>query len=123
MRTVLHSGDGSEPGGERGQRIATHGAGRTAFLQGLLGNILNPKAGVIFVTVIPQFVHQGDSALRLFLMLAFFETIIVGWLNAYGYLVIRSARGRAGSRIRGIINRLTGLVLIGLAARVAIERS
>jgi threonine/homoserine/homoserine lactone efflux protein len=124
VRTFLaHSGDVPEPGTGIGQTIAARGADRRAFLQGLLGNVLNPKAGVVFVTVIPQFIHQGDGALRLFLMLAVFEAIIVGWLNAYGYLVIRSARGRAGSRIRGIINRVTGLVLIGLAARVAIERS
>src|SRR5215467_2073706 len=36
-----------------------------AFLQGLLGNLLNPKAGAIFLTVVPQFVRPGDPAVRL----------------------------------------------------------
>ena len=95
---------------------------RTSLLQGLLGNLLNPKAGVIFVTVIPQFVRPGDAPPRLGAMLAVFEVIILVWLNLYGFLVVRSARGRAGRRIRAVINRVTGLVLIGLGARVALEQ-
>lgn len=95
---------------------------RASFAQGLLGNLLNPKAGVIFVTVVPQFIHQGDSSLRLLMMLVVFEVIILGWLNAYGYLIVRSGRSRAGKRIRGILSRVTPLVLIGLGARVALER-
>lgn len=124
VRTLLsRSPDSVEASGGKALVGVARGSGRTAFLQGFLGNILNPKAGVIFVTVIPQFIHQGDSALRLLLMLLVFEAIILGWLNLYGYLVIRSARGPAGKRVRAIITRLTGLVLIGLAARVAVERS
>ncbi|MGA8017207.1 MAG: LysE family translocator [Candidatus Dormiibacterota bacterium] len=105
------------------ERGAPAGRDRTAFAQGLLGNLLNPKAGIIFVTVLPQFIRPGDSPLRLLLMLATFEAILLGWLTLYGYLVVRTSRGRAGVRIRGVLNRVAGLVLIGLGVRLAIERS
>jgi RhtB (resistance to homoserine/threonine) family protein len=96
---------------------------RAAFLQGLLGNLLNPKAGAIWVTVIPQFIRPEDAGLRLIVMLAVFEAILVGWLVVYGSLIARSGRGRAGRRVRKIVNRVTGAVLIGLGGHVALERN
>jgi threonine/homoserine/homoserine lactone efflux protein len=95
---------------------------RTAFAQGVLGNLFNPKAGAIFVTVVPQFIRAGDSPVRLLLMLAAYEVILSAWLTLYGYLVVRTARGRAGDRVRSVLSRVTGLVLIGLGVRLAVER-
>src|SRR2546423_11021771 len=37
---------------------------RTAFAQGLVNNLLNPKAAVIFVAVMPQFIEAGDPPAR-----------------------------------------------------------
>jgi threonine/homoserine/homoserine lactone efflux protein len=96
--------------------------GRGLFIQGLFGNLLNPKAGVIFITVIPQFVRSGDSPVRLFLMLGVYELVLVGWLCLYGRLITRTTQLRAGRRIRRALNRTTGVVLIALGARVALER-
>jgi threonine/homoserine/homoserine lactone efflux protein len=93
-----------------------------AFRQGLLGNLLNPKAGVIFVSILPQFVRPGDSPFRLGLMLLSFEVILLLWLNLYGYLVNRAGRSRAGERVRRGLQRVTGVVLIGLGIRLAVER-
>jgi len=95
---------------------------RTAFQQGVLGNVLNPKAAAIFVTVFPQFIEPGDSPLRLLLMLAAYEAILLPWLSLYGQVVSRAGRSRAGDRVRAWLNRVTGVVLIGLGVRLAFER-
>ena len=97
------------------------GAGE-ALRQGALGNLLNPKAGVIFVSILPQFVEPGDSALRLLAMLIAFEVMIVGWLACYGVAVGRVARSRVGGSVRRALERVTGVVLIGLGLRLAVER-
>jgi len=95
---------------------------RTAFQQGLLGNLLNPKAAAIFVTVFPQFIEPGDSPLRLLLMLAAFEAVLLPWLALYGQVVSRAGRSPAGDRVRAWLNRATGVVLVGLGVRLAFER-
>jgi RhtB (resistance to homoserine/threonine) family protein len=95
---------------------------RTAFMQGVLGNLLNPKAGIIFVSILPQFVKPGDSDARLVLMLLTFELMLLVWLFAYGYLISRAGRSRAGAQVRRIVERVTGAVLIGLGIRLALER-
>jgi len=95
---------------------------QAAFKQGLLGNLLNPKAGAIFATILPQFIRPGDSALRLLLMMFAFETVLLIWLNLYGYLVNRAGQSRFGTRTREVMNRVTGIVLIALGLRLALEQ-
>jgi threonine/homoserine/homoserine lactone efflux protein len=97
-------------------------ASRAPFVQGVLNNLLNPKAGAIFVSILPQFVKPGDSPIRLVLMLLTYEVILLLWLNVYGYLIGRAGRSRIGTRVRGVVERATGAVLIGLGARLAFER-
>jgi threonine/homoserine/homoserine lactone efflux protein len=94
----------------------------TAFRQGLLGNLLNPKAAVIFVTVVPQFIRHGDSPLRLALMLLAFELMIITWLTLYGYLLCRAGESALGRRFRRGLQTVSGLVLMGFAVRLATER-
>jgi threonine/homoserine/homoserine lactone efflux protein len=95
----------------------------STFRQGMLGNLLNPKAAVIFVTVIPQFIRPGDPAARLVLMLLVFEVMIVGWLTLYGLALCRAGQSRLGKQLQNSLRKITGLVLIGLALRVGLERS
>ncbi len=95
---------------------------RGAWSQGLLSNLLNPKTGAFFVTVMPQFTNPGDPLTRLLLMVAVFEVMLLAWLIAYGHVVSRLGRSGLGTRVRQVMTKLTGLVLIGLGARLAFER-
>lgn len=93
-----------------------------AFRQGLLNNLLNPKAGAIFATVLPAFISQGDSPLRLVLMMIAYEAILLGWLNLYGFVVSRAGQSRFGTRVRTLLQGVTGVVLIALGVRLAFEQ-
>jgi threonine/homoserine/homoserine lactone efflux protein len=95
---------------------------KSAWSQGLFSNLLNPKTGAFFVTVMPQFTIPGDPATRLVLMVAVFEALLIAWLIAYGHVVSRLGRSGLGTRVRQVMTRVTGLVLIGLGARLALER-
>ena len=95
---------------------------RSAWGQGLFSNLLNPKTGAFFVTVMPQFTVAGDPAIRLVLMVAVFEVMLLAWLIPYGHVVSRVGRSGLGARVRRFMTRVTGVVLIGLGARLAFER-
>jgi threonine/homoserine/homoserine lactone efflux protein len=95
---------------------------RAAFLQGLLNNLLNPKAGAIFVTAMPQFIEPNDSVLRLIPMVVCYDVLVVAWLCIYGYVVSRAGSSRLGLRLRKGLERVTGTVMVGLGVRLAFER-
>jgi threonine/homoserine/homoserine lactone efflux protein len=92
------------------------------FLQGVLNNLLNPKAGAIFATVMPQFIEPGDSAARLVLMVLCYDAMVICWLCAYALVVSRMRRTSAGARVRNGLERVTGTVMVGLGVRLALER-
>lgn len=94
---------------------------RTAFAQGLLNNLLNPKAAVIFVAVMPQFIEPGDPPLRFALMLAGYEAIMLVWLNLYAVVLGRIGRTAAAGRVRRVFDRGVGFVLVALGLRLAFE--
>jgi threonine/homoserine/homoserine lactone efflux protein len=94
---------------------------QVAFREGLLNNLLNPKAGAIFATALPQFISPGDSPLRLVLMMVAYEAILLGWLNLYGFLVSRAGQSRFGTRLHTILQGVTGMVLLALGVRLAFE--
>jgi len=95
---------------------------RIAFGQGLLSNLTNVKTGLFFITVIPQFISSADTPLRWALMFLVFEAILIGWLNLYAVAAGRAGRSRAAATIRRALNRLSGIVLVGLGLKVAFER-
>lgn len=97
---------------------------RRAFLQGLLSALLNPKLGVFFLTLLPQFIAPGDPvALRALELALIFDVIGITWLTIYTTMLgaIGAALGRPGPR--RAMRYITGTVLVGLGARVALERS
>jgi threonine/homoserine/homoserine lactone efflux protein len=95
-----------------------------AFLQGLLSAILNPKLGVFFLTLLPQFIAPGDPvALRALQLALIFDLIGITWLLTYTTMLgaIGAALSRPGPR--RAMRYLTGTILVGFGARVALERS
>ena len=93
------------------------------FRQGFLSAISNPKLGVFFVTFLPQFVGPGQSLLPRLLELGFvFAVIGWTWMNVYGLLITRIRDIITAPRVRQWMQRVTGVVLLGFGARLALER-
>jgi len=95
-----------------------------AFLQGALSALLNPKLGVFFLTLLPQFIAPGDPpAVRALQLAVVFDLIGLVWLMTYTAMLgaLGTALGRPGPR--RLMRWLTGTILVGFGARVALERS
>jgi threonine/homoserine/homoserine lactone efflux protein len=100
------------------------GAGRSsAFRQGLLTNLFNPKIAIFYSTFLPQFIGPGDPALLLSILLA---GVHIGfglvWLTGYAWLLDRAVTAFKSSRVRRALDALTGTVLVALGLRLAAER-
>jgi threonine/homoserine/homoserine lactone efflux protein len=97
--------------------------GGSSFRQGLLCNLLNPKAGIFFTALLPQFVSPDDPALLVsLLMTAIAATTALAWLSVYATVVPRAGDVLRRAPVRRALDRATGVVLIGLGVRLALTR-
>jgi threonine/homoserine/homoserine lactone efflux protein len=90
----------------------------TAFIQGVVSNLGNPKMAVFFASLLPQFVPQ-DTPANLALLGLIFCTMTFVWLTAYAVCVVRAGNFLRRPNIRRSLEGLTGLALAGLGVRIA----
>jgi len=96
---------------------------RQAFREGILTNILNPKVAVFYLAFLPQFIAPGDPVLIKSILLACIHfTFGVMWLSGVTLAIniVRNALTRP--RTRAYLEAVSGIVLIGLGIRLALER-
>ncbi|MGS2616267.1 LysE family translocator [Micromonospora sp. LZ34] len=98
------------------------GRARHPYLQGLLGNVLNPKAAAIYLTLAPQFLDPAKPVLVPMLLLATAHALLhTGWLAGWTAVTGAAARLFRTARVRRALDRLTGAVLVGLGFRSALN--
>jgi threonine/homoserine/homoserine lactone efflux protein len=91
--------------------------------QGLISNLGNPKIAVFFTSFLPQFVPAHHAPFFALLTLGFlFCVLTLAWLSIYSILVARAGDFLRRSGIRRALDGLTGVVLIGLGFKLALER-
>ncbi|MFE0452783.1 LysE family translocator [Streptomyces sp. NPDC058914] len=110
----------SPPGPPAPQDGPAQGRWRTGFTQGLLTNVLNPKAALFFLSVLPQFVDGGGSMAHQIFFLGMLDVLIgiVYWFA----LVVVAARLRAllgRPKIRHRWELTTGWLFIAIGVSVA----
>ncbi|MFC3504040.1 LysE family translocator [Micromonospora krabiensis] len=113
------------PGGtpiRRAVRALTR-PGRSAYGQALLGNVLNPKAASIFLTLVPQFVDPRGPVVTQILVLATAQVLLItAWLLGWTVLLVRAGRMVRSRRFVRASRQVTGAVLVALGIRAAVAR-
>jgi threonine/homoserine/homoserine lactone efflux protein len=120
VRALLHSrsksgGSGAEPDEVADLRL--FGVWRQSFV----ANVLNPKAALFFVAVLPQFVSPGGAVTLQILGLGVIDVAlgVVWWaLFVFGVHRLRALMG--GRRARVVTDRVAGTALIGLGGGLAL---
>lgn len=100
------------------------GSGRlAAFRSGLTTNLLNPKAGVFYMSLLPQFIPHGAPVFSTAMLLTLIDvTELLIW-----FCVLSAAASALAHRInrasfRRRMEQISGLVFIGFAVNLAVDR-
>lgn len=111
----------ADPRSARAVRSLRGGRGRS-LRQGLLSNLSNPKMGLFFLGLLPQFAG-GDhpSALSMLALAATFAAMTLGWLAAYCWVVDRVGDVLRHGRARRAMDAATGTALVALGIRLATD--
>jgi threonine/homoserine/homoserine lactone efflux protein len=100
--------------------VATSGA--HAFRQGLVTNLLNPKIAAFYVGVLPALVPAGaPHAVTMALLVLIHQMLGLVWLSFVALLVSRGRGVLSRPAVRRWLDRVTGVVLLGFAARLALD--
>jgi threonine/homoserine/homoserine lactone efflux protein len=94
------------------------------FLRGMTMNLLNPKVAVFFLAFLPQFASpaMGGTALRLLALGLVFTLLSLIVFSAIAlFSGILGDRLSRNPRFAGALRWLTGGVLVGLGARLALS--
>jgi threonine/homoserine/homoserine lactone efflux protein len=118
--------------GIRGWRAAAgHAAGNAAarpgrspgFRTGLLSNLLNPKVGLFFLTVMPQLIPHHANVTSYALAFAVTDALIAGtWLAIVAWLSDRARALLRRPRVRSALDRAAAAALVALGLKVAAEQ-
>jgi len=94
-----------------------------SFSVGLLTNISNPKVGVFYVSLLPQFVPDGVAAGPFMVALAAIHIAEGALWFTLLILATRSlTRWLDRPRVRRRVDRLAGVIMIALGARLALDQ-
>ena len=95
-----------------------------AFRTGLITNLLNPKVGVFYLSVMPQFLPGGLNPLPGSLALGGIHVAEgIVWLSLVVAVVGRARGWLQRPAVRRRLEQLTGVVFLGFGVRLAFERA
>jgi threonine/homoserine/homoserine lactone efflux protein len=95
---------------------------RTAFRQGLVSNLLNPKIAILFLTLLPQFVADGEPrVLTTAELAATFVLVGLTFMRVFSLAIGSVQRLLSRERLAIWIERITGTALAAIGLAVALE--
>ncbi|MBV9204498.1 MAG: LysE family translocator [Actinobacteria bacterium] len=90
------------------------------FRAGLLSNVLNPKVGLFFLTVMPQLIPRHANVAGYGLAFAITDAVIAGaWLVMVAWISDKARTLLRRARTRTVLDRAAGTTLIALGVKVA----
>ena len=97
---------------------------RTAFRQGFVSDLLNPKIALLFLTLLPQFIGSDEPrALTSFVLTLVFVGVALVWWRLTSWLAGALREALARDRVRRALEATTGAVMVLLGIRVAFENA
>lgn len=95
---------------------------RTAFRQGVISDLGNPKMAAFFTSLLPQFVPAGEASfVGLAALGLLFNAMSLLWLAGYALAIARVGDLLRRPAVRRTLDGITGVTLIGLGAKLATE--
>ncbi|WP_305786721.1 LysE family translocator [Symbioplanes lichenis] len=94
--------------------------GWTAFRDGVLCNVLNPKAAVFFVALAPQFLPDRPTVADSVTVAAIAVTITVAWFATVATLTAAVRGLLSRPRVRRGLDGASGVALLGFSVRLAV---
>lgn len=96
---------------------------RVAFSEGFLTNVLNPKVSMFYLAAFPQFISLNESVISAYSLVSAHSMVNFIWFSIMVFMLLRIKNVTSNTRLRRWINSITGVVFIGLGAKLALMKN
>ncbi|MCX7305303.1 MAG: LysE family translocator [Hyphomicrobiales bacterium] len=102
-------------------------SGRRAFFESITVEILNPKTAIFFVAFLPQFI-DASASLPVWLQFVILGTVVNLMFSSADIVCVMlagavMARLRQSGRVKRMVQRAGGALLLGLGAHIVLQRT
>lgn len=91
----------------------------SAFLEGFLTNVLNPKVSMFYLAAFPQFVPAGGEISTAFILVLLHSLINLVWFSAMVLVLSRAKQLAHNPTFSRWLKSVTGVIFIGFGAKLA----
>ncbi|WP_104138665.1 LysE family translocator [Arthrobacter sp. ZGTC131] len=100
------------------------GSARSAWLSGITTSLLNPKVGVFYMAMIPQFLPPDASPLLMGLLLPLVHSVEgMAWFALIILATHHARRWLQSDTVSKATDRIAGVVLLAFAAKIATSKA
>lgn len=92
----------------------------SAFAEGFLTNVLNPKVSLFYLAAFPQFIGSENPTMQVYLLVSCHALINFFWFTAMICTLVKVTRATNSNRFKRWLNSVTGIVFIGFGAKLAL---
>lgn len=92
----------------------------TAFGEGFLTNMLNPKVSVFYLAAFPQFMSADANAMSAYTLVTAHAIVNVLWFTAMIFTLAKVKHATSNPRFKVWLNSVTGIVFIGFGTKLAL---
>lgn len=96
---------------------------RTAFTEGFLTNVLNPKVSMFYLAAFPQFISVNESSMNAYALVTAHAFVNFVWFSVMVLMLSRIKSATNNVRFRRWLNSITGVVFVGFGAKLVLMKS
>lgn len=95
----------------------------SAFLEGFLTNVLNPKVSMFYLAAFPQFLSINEGAINAYALVTAHSVINFVWFSVMVFMMSRIKNATNNARFKKWLNSITGVVFISFGSKLALMKN
>lgn len=96
---------------------------RSAFFEGFLTNVLNPKVSMFYLAAFPQFISVNESAINAYALVTAHSIINFIWFSAMVFMLSHIRSATHSANVKRLINAVTGVVFVSFGSKLALMKN
>ncbi|WP_299946715.1 LysE family translocator [uncultured Microbulbifer sp.] len=92
---------------------------RTAFSEGFLTNVLNPKVSMFYLAAFPQFIPTNEGTTNAYVLVTAHSIVNFLWFSTMVFMLSRIKNTTDNTQFKKWLNSITAVVFIGFGSKLA----